>query len=126
MDLALQSAAADTDVAARLGAIDLVVEHRISGGSDYHLSIGTAPRVAVGRSVDADVVFEQDVATAAGIASGRLGAHDAVLTGRLVVAGNIAAIRQRAPELAEITELFDAVRAATVFPAGGEPEPTVG
>ena len=92
---------------------DLVVEHRIVGSEPvtYHLALSSTPSVAAGPGESPDVIFTQDRATAEAIESGRLGAHDAILTGRLKVDGDVGAVRQRGASLASLDQVFERVRA---------------
>ncbi len=110
-----------------IGADDhLFIQHTVTGGPDgdrtWHLELGGG-RAAVhpGPPARPDVWCTQDHDTAVGVASGRLGAPMAVLTGRLRVGGDLRRILAVQGVLAGVDEALAAVRARTTFPPPADP-----
>ncbi|MBK9181384.1 MAG: SCP2 sterol-binding domain-containing protein [Acidimicrobiales bacterium] len=103
----------------------LVIQHTVTGGPDgdrvWHLEIGDlGARLHAGPAPSADVWFSEDHDTAVGVASGRLGATMAVLSGRLRVGGDLKRILAAPEILADIDEALAGVRARTTFPRPDE------
>ncbi len=71
--------------------------------------------VEPGHAPDADVVFTQDVATAAAVAQGVESAQAAFMAGRLRVGGSLHLLVDRAPALAVLDDVFGSVRATTTW-----------
>ncbi len=97
--------------------VRLVVQQIVPDGADGHevayvleLAAG-AMTVRPGRSVDPDVTFTQDRATAWAIHCGELSAQAAFMDGRLRLGGDLRAVIDRADELAAIDDVFASVRA---------------
>lgn len=73
--------------------------------------------ISIGRGVlgEADVTFETDRTTAAGLARGSLSVHDAITTGGLRITGDVTLMIRQAAELARIDDAFADVRARTSY-----------
>ena len=101
----------------------LVVEQRVldgPGGVDgpvvWHVVVAGGTRsIHPGQHPSPTVVFSQDYATAAAVASGELSAQEAFMTGRITMSGDAGALLAVAPALAGLTDALAAVRADTTF-----------
>lgn len=98
-----------------------------SGEVVYHVTIddGTV-RITPGPADSPDIRFTQDHDTATGIASGRVSAQRAFMTGRLQVGGDLQLLVEQADVLAALTDVFAQVRADTTgiaTPARTTPDP---
>lgn len=118
MDLALSASpevvAATADSSLRLAQVvtgtpdgDVAYLVRIERGR-----VGVEP---VPAGEPADVTLTADWATAVDIATGALATHDAFTAGRLLVRGDIAALRAAAPALAGLGDAFESLRADTTY-----------
>ena len=93
----------------------------VTGGPDgdiaYLVTIdrGSVHVTPAASDVAADVTLASDWDTAVAIATGVLAAHDAFTTGRLVVRGDIEALRSHAPALAGLDRTTAEVRTATTY-----------
>jgi putative sterol carrier protein len=115
------AAASDDDLADRTADVSLTIEQEVTGGPDgdvtFHLvldhgsvSVGPGPAPA------ATVRFHQDYATAASIAMGHGSAQRAFMTGRLRVGGDLRVLLDHNEVLAQIGDVFAAVRQRTEAP----------
>lgn len=98
----------------------LVLEHLVSGGPSgdvrYHVrALRGRAQVVPGPAMQPHVVFAEDYATAAAVASGELSAAAALLAGRIRVAGDMGKLISRQGDLAVDDPVPSAVRAATTF-----------
>lgn len=93
----------------------------VTGGPDgdvaYLVTIesGTTRVAAATPDQVADVTLATTWDTAVGISTGAVAPHDAFTTGRLLVRGDIEALRTQAPALADLHGAFATVRAATTY-----------
>ena len=107
----------------------LVIEQDITGGPNgdvcYHLAFdhGTVS-VTAGPAPEATVRFHQDHATAAAIAMGTSSAQRAFMTGRLRVGGDLRVLLEHAEVLAQLDDVFAAVRSRTAPPGQPTSDPT--
>ena len=98
----------------------LRVTETITGAPDgdvtYHLSLANgAVRIAAGPGDDSDVCFEQDYATAVGLATGALNAQTAFVSGQLRVTGDMDLLMASQPVFAALDAVFGDVRRRTEF-----------
>lgn len=109
---AVQAATADTS---------LTLLQVVTGGPDgdvaYLVAVdaGTTSVRPAGPGATADVTLASAWATAVAIATGALAPHDAFTAGRLVVRGDIEALRTHAPALAGLAVAAADVREATTY-----------
>lgn len=103
--------------ASRAGS--LVLRHEVTDGPDgdvtYDVVVATGTASIDASAGPADVTFRTDYPTAAAIASGRGSVHAALAEGRLRVSGNMAALTDRAAELAGHDPVPAALRDETGF-----------
>jgi hypothetical protein len=111
----------------RLAGGDLVLRQVITGAPDapggevrYQVRIGDGhitlePDGPSTASTAVDATFTEDYPTAVAMFRGELSPQDALMAGRVSVAGNVAAVVANQAALAELGSLFDDVRAATTF-----------
>jgi hypothetical protein len=76
-------------------------------------AIGADPRDADA----ADVRLETDYVTAVALSRGTANAQAALADGRLRVSGDVARLAAHAAALADLDDLFEAVRGSTTYPA---------
>lgn len=98
----------------------LVVEHVVHDGSGgdgavaFHLRLGSGPaRVRPGHADDPTVTFTQSRATAQAIASGTTSAQAAFMAGALRLGGRVDLLIEHHGALAEVDDVFAAVRERT-------------
>lgn len=72
--------------------------------------------VQAGEVADPDVTFTQDYRTAVGVATGELGALDAMRDGRVVLTGDPTALQDRTSAMGALDTVFAEVRAETTYP----------
>ncbi|MEM9608760.1 MAG: SCP2 sterol-binding domain-containing protein [Actinomycetota bacterium] len=72
--------------------------------------------VQAGDVTEPDVTFTQDYRTAVGVATGELGALDALRDGRVVLTGDPTALQDRAAVLGALDTVFGQVREETTYP----------
>lgn len=72
--------------------------------------------VQAGDVTEPDVTFTQDYQTAVGVATGKLGALDALRDGRVVLTGDPTALQDRAAVLGALDTVFGQVREETTYP----------
>lgn len=113
-----RAARADETLADLADGPPLVVQQVVTGGPDGDVTYnvragGGAVSVRPGPADDATIRFRQDHETATAIASGRLSAQRAFMTGRLQVGGDLRAVLDRGPTLTALADVFAAVRATT-------------
>jgi putative sterol carrier protein len=106
---------ADRDLQALASDIELTVLQVIDDVG-YHLAI-TGGRVAIepGMVDDADIVIRQDRPTAVAIARGEMNAQQAFISGRLRIAGGVAALLGIQPVFASIDRALAPVHARTEY-----------
>ncbi|MGV3760720.1 MAG: SCP2 sterol-binding domain-containing protein [Actinomycetota bacterium] len=111
--------AAAAEGAAPPAELRLVLQQVVTDPSDdaeqaYALRVAEG-RIEVrrGRVAEPDVTFTQDRATAAAIARGELSAQAAFLAGRLRIGGQLHRFADAAAAMAELGDVFGAVRATT-------------
>ena len=86
-------------------------------GFTYHVVFDRGQMsVREGSIPDATVRFQQDLATAVGIATGSRSAQAAFMSGRLRVGGDLTLLTANGPEFAELADVFGEVRDRTVMP----------
>jgi putative sterol carrier protein len=91
----------------------LVVEYDVDG-TRYHLAFeATGVRAVDGAAEHATVTFRCDHATALAIARAELSAQRAFMGGRLRIGGDAAALVRAQSAIAQLPDLFAAVRAET-------------
>lgn len=116
---ALHDAAADdAELAASTEGVSIAIEQQITGGPDgdvtFHLVLDHGRvTVASGPAPSATVRFHQDYATAASIAMGHGSAQRAFMTGRLRVGGDLRVLLDHNEVLAQVGDVFAAVRERT-------------
>lgn len=116
----LRAAATDLDLSVEQTVVGGGVEHGPDGAVRYHLILRHGSvAVRPGALPTATVRFEQDIETAAAIASGRGSAQRAFMTGRLRVGGDLRVLLEHGDLLAQLDDAFAEVRAKTTFPAPG-------
>jgi len=98
----------------------LRVTETITGAPDgdvtYHLILADgAVRIAAGPGENSDVCFEQDYATALGLATGVLNAQTAFVSGQLRVTGDMDLLMASQPVFAALDAVFSDVRSRTEF-----------
>ena len=98
----------------------LRVTETITGAPDgdvtYHLILADgAVRIAAGPGENSDVRFEQDYATAVGLATGVLNAQTAFVSGQLRVTGDMDLLMASQPVFAALDAVFSDVRSRTEF-----------
>jgi putative sterol carrier protein len=106
-----------TEVAAshRVG-VTQVVNDGPEGTVIYHLAVGGgAASFGPGPAEDEDVRFEQDWATAVGVATGSLTAHEAFITGRIRLTGDHQVLLENQPVFAALDTVFSRVRPDTEY-----------
>ncbi len=116
-----EAAATDADLAARTADVSLTIDQEVTGapGGDvrYHLRFDHGSvEVAAGPAPEATVRFHQDYDTAASIAMGQGSAQRAFMTGRLRVGGDLRVLLAHSEVLAQLDDVFAAVRACTTPP----------
>ena len=131
-----EAASASETLAARAQGMDLVVQQQVfdlsaavpageptgsaGAGEDftYHVAFEDG-RVAVrvGPAPSATIRFRQDLATALAIATGAMSAQRAFMTGKLRVGGDLSVLLTHGEALAELDDVFAAVRARTDVPS---------
>jgi putative sterol carrier protein len=120
-----RAAAADADLAAATADLALTIEQEVVDGPDgdvrFHLTFdhGTVT-VARGPAPSATVRFHQDYETAASIAMGQGSAQRAFMTGRLRVGGDLRVLLAHREVLAQVGDVFAAVREQTAPPLVAE------
>ena len=108
-------------VAAATAATNLRILQVVTGGPDgdvaYLVSVrdGTTRVAPATPDVPADVTLASGWETAVAIATGALAPHDAFTTGRLLVRGDLEALRTSAPALAGLHDATAALRRATTY-----------
>lgn len=113
-----RAATADETLGALVEGVELVLQQEVvdvpGGDVTYvvRISDGTV-RVRKGPAGDAAVRFHQDHRTAVDIASGRLSAQRAFMTGRLQVGGDLKPLIERGDVLGALHDVFASVRADT-------------
>lgn len=96
--------------------VQQVVTDSPDGEVRYFLEIGSGGVVLRrGQAGRADATFTEDYATAAAIAGGELSPQDALLAGRIRVAGNLSALLEHRNALAALDALPAELRKATTF-----------
>jgi putative sterol carrier protein len=98
----------------------LRVTETVTGAPDgdvsYHLILADgAIRIGAGSGENADVCFEQDYATAVGLATGVLNAQTAFVSGQLRVTGDMDLLMASQPVFAALDIVFNDVRRRTEF-----------
>ncbi len=93
----------------------VTVEQVVDGQVRYRLRVGDG-RVAVVRDDGpSDVSLRTDLTTAVALARGELAPTDALLAGRLRLAGDVKALRRAAPALASLDAALTELRATTTY-----------
>jgi putative sterol carrier protein len=118
LDAAASSAPALAGVLADGTDVDeLVIEHVVDDeGTEraFHLVLGHGPaRAHRGRADEPTITFAQDRATASAIASGAASAQSAFMSGKLRLGGRVDLLLEHHGALAELDDVFAAVRAQT-------------
>jgi hypothetical protein len=104
----------------RLPDGDVVLGQVVTGGPDgevrYQLRI-TGGEITIGNDPadGADATFTEDYPTAVALFRGELSPQDALMAGRIRVAGNVAAVMANQTALAALGPLFAGIRSATTF-----------
>jgi putative sterol carrier protein len=116
-----EAATTDADLAARTSDVSLTIEQEVTGTPDgdvrYHMTFERGSvAVTSGPAPAATVRFHQDYATAASIAMGQGSAQRAFMTGRLRVGGDLRVLLEHSEVLAQLDDVFAAVRARTAPP----------
>jgi putative sterol carrier protein len=98
--------------------VGLVVQQEVTGGPDgdvaWHVVLDHGDvAVRPGPAEAPDVTFRQDHPTAVAINRGKLAAQAAFMVGRLQVGGDVAGLIRHQRALADIDDVFAAVRAGT-------------
>ncbi len=118
--------AADEALVATTADLSLTIEQQVEDGPlgpvTYHLTFDHgAVSVKPGPAADATVRFRQNHDTAAAIAAGHGSAQRAFMTGRLRVGGDLQVLLAKRELLAELGDVFAAVRADTDLPPAPGP-----
>lgn len=127
-----EAAVASTSLAELTAGVTLVIEQEIvdapGGPVTYHVlfedgvvAVRSGPSSAghLGSGTDRPTIrFSQDLETATEIAAGRGSAQRAFMTGRLRVGGDLSVLLARGDLLAELDDVFGAVRARTDLGGG--------
>jgi putative sterol carrier protein len=97
-----------------------VLQQVVTGGPDgevrYHIVVAGGRAVLVrGPASAPDATFTEDYATAAAIAQGQLSTQAALLSGQILVGGNMATLSARQDDLAGLDPVPPAVRAGTTY-----------
>lgn len=98
----------------------LRVSETVTGAPDgdvrYNLTLADGTiRIAAGPGDESDVYFEQDYATAVGLATGVLNAQTAFVSGQLRVTGDMDLLMASQPVFAALDAVFADVRSRTEF-----------
>jgi putative sterol carrier protein len=98
----------------------LRVTETVTGAPDgdvtYHLILGDGSiNIGAGPGEKSDVYFEQDYATAVGLATGVLNAQTAFVSGQLRVTGDMDLLMASQPVFAALDAVFNDVRSRTEF-----------
>jgi putative sterol carrier protein len=114
------TASAHPDLQELSGRHRLRVTETVTGAPDgdvtYNLTLADGTiRIAAGRGEKADVCFEQDYATAVGLATGVLNAQTAFISGQLRVSGDMDLLMASQPVFAALDAVFADVRSRTDF-----------
>ena len=118
---AMSAAAAGSDrLAAATASTRLAIQQVIWRGPGDEVAYVVrvdhgAVTVEPGRADDVDVTVTEDLDTAVAVARGELNPQVAFMTGRVRVAGDIAALLAGYQALADLEDVFEAVRAATSY-----------
>ena len=93
-----------------------VVTDTPDGTVTYHLQIGDgAASFGGGPAEPEDVRFEQDWATATGVATGHLSAQEAFINGRIRLTGDQHKLLESQPVFGALDQVFNTVRARTDY-----------
>lgn len=116
-----EALAADAAVARLTEHLDLTIEQEVAGGPDgdvsYHLAfVRGEASVRPGPAPEATVRLSQDLATAAAIATGATSAQRAFMAGHLRIGGDLRVLLDHGDVLAQVSDVFAAVRDRTDFP----------
>jgi len=120
-DAVQEALVTSAEVAAATRHSSLRLLQVVTGGPDGEVSyLVTAERGAVlvapaPPTMPAEVTLATTWDSAVAIATGALAPHDAFTTGRLVVRGDIDALRAQAPALAGLSAALDQVRSQTTY-----------
>jgi len=107
----LQAATADTSI-----VVQTVVTGTASGSTTYAVTLDRGTnRVRPGAADHVDVSFTCDLSTAADIATGAESAQAAFMAGRLRIGGDTRTLMDNQAVLADLDDVFAAVRADTDF-----------
>lgn len=109
-DLAAAAAGVEADAGA-----PVTVEQMVDGEARYRLRVSDGGVAVLPGAGDADVQLRTDRATAVALARGELAATDALLAGRLRLAGDVKALRRAAPALAKMDTALAQMRAQTTW-----------
>jgi putative sterol carrier protein len=101
--------------------LSLTIRQEVTGGPDgdarWHVIIDDgSTSVGVGPAADPTIWFSQDYGTAIDIATGAVSAQRAFMTGRLRIGGDLRVLFSHGVTLAQLEDVFAAVRADTTFP----------
>ncbi len=121
IDALHEAAVTDADLATRTRDVSLTIEQEVTGAPHgdvrYHMTFDRGSvAVASGPAPSATVRFHQDYETAASIAMGHGSAQRAFMTGRLRVGGDLRVLLEHSEVLAQLDDVFAAVRARTTPP----------
>lgn len=122
------AARADQALAAATSGLRLVIEQRVhgtpAGDVTYHVVLDHGEVAVAGGPADSPTVtFDQDHATARGIAAGTESAQRAFMSGRLRVGGDLRVLLEHQASLLALGDVFAAVRERTDL---AEPHPGAG
>ena len=99
----------------RIGVTQIVTDGP-EGTVVYHLQVGEGrAEFGAGPADPEDVVMEQSWATAVGVATGELNAHEAFMTGRIKLRGDQGLLLASQPVFGALDAVFSAVRPRTDY-----------
>jgi putative sterol carrier protein len=101
------------------GDLNVVIEQHVANGPDgdvdYQVSLRSG-HLSAGPPADSpDVVLLLDYATAAALATGRLTAHDAFLTGRIRLRGGVSQLERAAAALGALGDSLATLARSTTY-----------
>lgn len=121
LDRVRSLATVDDGLRAATVGVELTLQQVVTGTphGDVHYYVTFADGevfVQAGEVTEPDVTFTQDYPTAVGVATGELGALDAIRDSRVTVTGDATALLDQAPALAALDTVFAQIRPDTSYP----------
>jgi len=120
IDALTQAVASNQTIALLAGEHNIGITQTVTGGPEgevtYHLQVGDGHATfGPGAADPEDVRFEQDWETATAVATDKLNAQQAFITGRIRLYGDQEKLLANTPVFAALDEVFGAVRTFTEY-----------